>query len=73
MLSLVIVVQELFVFSSAVFEENVEVLSSRCRHRRLRLRRRAKILSFSNIAVYTEDISLKLRLVVYYQKESPYQ
>ena len=42
-------------FSSAVFEENV------------------KVLSFSNISVITEDIYLKLRVVVHYQKGNPYQ
>ena len=61
-----------FLFSSTVFEENVEVLSypwHRRRRRRLR-RRRAKTLTFSYIS---EDIYLKLRIVVYYQKGNPYQ
>ena len=49
-------------FSSAVFEENVEILSYPWRRRR----RRAKTLTFSNISVITEDIYLKLRLVVHY-------
>ena len=48
--------------SSAVFEENVEVLSLPWR------RRRAKTLTFSNISVITEDIYLKLRVVVHYQR-----
>ena len=30
-------------------------------------------LTFSSISVITEDIYLKLRLVVYYQKGNPYQ
>ena len=44
-------------FSSAVFEENVEVLSQHCR-RRLRRRRSAKTfnLTFYNISVITEDV-----------------
>ena len=44
-------------FSSAVFEENVEVLSYPCRRRRQR-RRRAKTLTFFNISSITEDIYL---------------
>ena len=59
--------------SSAVFKENVEVLSwswPRCRRRR---HRHAKTLTSSNISVITEDIYLKLRLVVHYQKGNPYQ
>ena len=51
------------VFSSAAFEENV----------RQRRRRRAKTLTFSNISVITEDIYLKIRIVVHYQKGNPYQ
>ena len=31
-------------------------------------RRRAKSLTFSNMSVIIEDINLKLRMVVYYQK-----
>ena len=61
-----------FVFSSAVFEENVERLSYPCHGRWLHLHRRAKKLTFSNISVTTEDIYLKLRLVVYGQKVNPY-
>ena len=52
-------------FSSAVFEENVEILSYPWRRRRRR-RRRAKTLTFSNISVITEDIYLKHRLVVHF-------
>ena len=33
----------------------------------------AKTLTFSNISVITEDIYLKLRIVVHYQKGNPYQ
>ena len=33
----------------------------------------AKTLTFSNISVITEDIYLKLRVVVHYQKGNPYQ
>ena len=63
------------IFSSAVFEENVEVLSQPWRRRRRRLWRwrRAKTLTFSNISVITEDIYLKPRVVVHYQKGNPYQ
>ena len=53
----------------AVFEENVKVLSKPWR----RWRRCAKTLTFSYISVITEDIYLKLRLVVHYQKGNPYQ
>ena len=35
--------------------------------------RRAKTLTFSNISVITEDIYLKLRIAVHYQKGNPYQ
>ena len=49
--------------SSVVFEENVEVLLLPCRRRR-----GAKTLTFSNIPVNTEDIYLKLRLVVYFKR-----
>ena len=55
-------------FSLAVFEEYVEVLSKPCGHRR-----RAKTLTFTNISVISDDIYLKLRLVVYYEKGNPYQ
>ena len=52
-------------FSSAVFEENVEVLSYPCRRRRcLHRRHRSKSLTFSNLSVITEDIYLKLKLPV---------
>ena len=34
---------------------------------------RAKTLTLSNISVITEDIYLKLRIVVHYQKGNPYQ
>ena len=37
------------------------------------VRRRAKALKFSNISVITEDIYLKLRIVVDYQKGNPHQ
>ena len=50
------------IFSLAVFEENIKVLSKPCRRRRLC----AKTLTFSNISIITEDIYLKLRLVVHY-------
>ena len=40
---------------------------------RRRRRRRAKTLTFSNISGITEDIYLKLRIVVHYQKRNPYQ
>ena len=63
------------IFSSAIFKENVEVLSKPWRLRRRRRRRRqrrAKTLIFSNIFVITEDIELKLRVVVRYQKGDPY-
>ena len=59
------------VFGSAVFEENIEVLSKSCRPRQRH--RRAKTLTFSHISVITEDIYLKLKLVDYYQKGNPYQ
>ena len=36
-------------------------------------RRRAKTLTFSKISVITEDIYLKFRVVVHYQKLNPYQ
>ena len=35
--------------------------------------RRAKTLTFSNISVITEDIYLKLRVVIHYKKGNPYQ
>ena len=54
--------------SSAVFEENVALLSQPWRRR---LRHRAKTLTFSNISVIIEDIYLKLRVVVHYQKGEP--
>ena len=54
---------------SAVFEEIVEVLSQSWRRRG---RRRAKTLTFSNISIITEDIYLKFRVVVHYQKGNPY-
>ena len=38
-----------------------------------RRRRHAKTLTFSNISVITEDIYLKIRIVVHYQKGNPYQ
>ena len=60
-----------FFISLAVFEENVKVLSQPWRHRR-RLRC-AKALTFFNISVITEDIYLKLRVVVHFQKGNPYQ
>ena len=37
------------------------------------VRRRANTLTFSNISVITEDIYMKLRVVVHYQKGNPYQ
>ena len=37
------------------------------------VRRRAKTLTVSNISIITEDIYLKLRIVVHYQKGNPYQ
>ena len=49
------------IFSSAVFEKNVKVLSKLCCQRQ-RLHR-ANTLTFSNISVITEDIYLKLRIV----------
>ena len=58
------------IFSLAVFEENIEVLSSPWRQLG---RCHAKTLTFSNISVITEDIYLKLRVVVHYQKGNPYQ
>ena len=60
------------IFSSAVFEENIEVLSFLC-HRRRQRRRSAKTLTFSNISVITEGIYLKPRVVVHYQEGNPYQ
>ena len=33
------------------------------------VRRRGKTLKFSNVSVITEDIYLKFRIVVYYQKK----
>ena len=51
----------MYIFSSAVFEENDEVLS--WRHRRWH---HAKFLTLPNISVMTEYIYLKLRLVVHY-------
>ena len=39
----------------------------------LQRRRRAKTLTFSNISIITEDIYLKLRVVVHYQKGISYQ
>ena len=51
------------IFSSAVFKESIKILSQPC-HRR----GHAKTLTFSNISVITEDIYLKLRQVVSYQK-----
>ena len=53
--------------SSAVFEENFEVMSC------VVVRRHAKTWTFSNISVLTEDIYWKLRVVVHYQKGNPYQ
>ena len=60
------------IFSTAVFEENVEIFENSkvmsaycCRH--------AKTLTFSNISLITEGIYLKLRLVVYYKKGNTYQ
>ena len=64
----------LFFFSSAVFEENDEVLSQLWRRLHLRRRRRrAKTWTFCNISVITEDIYLKLGLVVHYEKGNSYQ
>ena len=37
------------------------------------VRRHAKTLTFSSISVITEDIYLKLRVVVHYQMGNPYQ
>ena len=37
------------------------------------VRRRAKPLTFCDIPLITEDIYLKLRIVVHYQKRNPYQ
>ena len=37
------------------------------------VRRHAKTLTFSNISVITEDIYLKLRVVIHYQKGNPHQ
>ena len=37
------------------------------------VQRRAKTLTFFIISVITEDIYLKLRIVVHYQKGNPYQ
>ena len=45
------------IFSSAVFEETIEVFSYPCCHYR-----HAKTLTFSTISAITEDIHLKLRL-----------
>ena len=61
-----------WIFSLAVFEEETlrychspgGVVSFRCR---------AKTLTFSNISIITEDIYLKLRVDVHYQKGNPYQ
>ena len=52
----------LVIFSSAAFDENFKVLSQPCCLLRWR---HVKTLTFSNISVITEDIYLKLRLVVY--------
>ena len=54
-------------FSSAVFKENVKVLSQPCRSQWWRCHH-AKTSTFSNISIITEDIYLKLRLVVYYER-----
>ena len=62
---------DITVISSAVFKENIEVLSQPW-HRR-RQRHHAKTSTFSNISVITEDIYLKLRVVVYYHKGKSYQ
>ena len=64
--------RQLSLFSSAVFEENDEVLSYLWRHLRRR-RRRAKTWTFCNIFVITLDIYLKLGLVVHYEKGNSYQ
>ena len=37
------------------------------------VQRRAKTLTFYNISIITEDIYLKLRIIVHYQKGNPYQ
>ena len=57
-------------FSSAVFEENVKVLTSHCRQH---WSRHAKTLIFLIICVTAEDIYFKHRLVIYYQKGNPHQ
>ena len=56
---------KIYNFWLGCFEEKVEVLllSYPCRHRQ-RWRHRAKTSAFPNISVITEDIDLKLRLVV---------
>ena len=62
--NLISVIYETFVFTSLkiaisiqnLFEENVEILSYPCLRHRLRRRRRAKTLTFSNLSVITEDI-----------------
>ena len=62
------------IFSSAVFQENDEILSEPWRlWGRGRRRRCAKTLTLSNFAVITEDIYLKLGVVVHYQKRNSYQ
>ena len=54
------------IFSSAVFEVNVEVLSNPSSSSAAATY--AKTLTFPNISVFTKNIYLKHRLVVYYQK-----
>ena len=61
-----------FIFSSAVFEENDEVLSQLWRSLRRR-RGGAKTWTFCNISVITEDVCLKLGQVVHYEKRNSYQ
>ena len=57
------------IFISAIFEENIEP----CRQWQWQQQRCSKTLTFSNISLITEDIYLKLRLVVNYEKRNPYQ
>ena len=63
-----IILLHVVIFSSSVLEEHVKVLSEPCHPHH-----RAKTLTFSNIAIYiTEDIYLKLIIVVNYQKGNIY-
>ena len=56
------------IFSFAVFKEKVELLSEPWQRRRRCRPRCAKTLTFSNISDITEDIYLKLRLVVHIKR-----